>query len=72
MTPHRRRSLALGKIAGLCRVFAAGKWFARYRRAQLDRLELPVRFTNVTPVGFSSTIDGSTNRLFLSGEFVEA
>ena len=33
---------------------------------------LPVRFTNVNPVGFSSTIDMNASRLFLTGEFVDA
>ncbi len=33
---------------------------------------LPVKFTNVNPVGFSSTLDMSASRLFLSGEFVDA
>ena len=33
---------------------------------------LPITFTNVKPVGLSSTIDMSVNRLFLTGEFVDA
>lgn len=32
---------------------------------------LPITFSNVRPVGFSSTIDMETARLFLAGEFVE-
>ena len=32
---------------------------------------LPVTFTNVLPVGFSSTLDMEGERLFLTGEFVE-
>ncbi len=32
---------------------------------------LPVTFTNVKPVGFSSTLDVNPKRLFLSGEFVD-
>lgn len=33
---------------------------------------LPVTFTNVRPVGFSSTLDMKAERLFLTGEFVDA
>ncbi|MEE9295351.1 MAG: M23 family metallopeptidase, partial [Phycisphaerae bacterium] len=33
---------------------------------------LPITFTNVKPVGLSSTIDMNVNRLFLTGEFVDA
>lgn len=32
---------------------------------------LPVNFTNVEPVGFSSTLDMSGERLYFSGEFVQ-
>ena len=32
---------------------------------------LPVTFTNVKPVGFSSTLDMTPDRLYLTGEFIE-
>ena len=32
---------------------------------------LPIRFSNVRPVAFASTLDMSENRLFMAGEFVE-
>ena len=32
---------------------------------------LPVNFTNVEPIGFSSTLDMCGERLYFSGEFVQ-